>query len=175
MKLNIAIIIGCLMASTIVLGQTPISLKIVNLKSKPIVSGYINGKKAYFLLDTGSDLTIVNSADAKKYGFKLISSDRDKLVEGLGSSSTGIKRAANIHLKMNESRINTKFFAFDLTNIIRSLRLRTHIKIVGIIGSDVMKKYNFNIDYGKKLVHFQKQKPNNKVKNNQQEFTLSRN
>ncbi len=174
MKIKTIILISCLLVTGNLLGQSPNSIEIVSLKSKPIVVGYLNGKKAYFLLDTGSDLTIINKNAARKYGFKLITNYNNKLIEGLGSTNTEIKRVGGIFLKMNDAHINTKFYAFNLNNIVRSLELKTQKQIVGIIGSDVMKKYNFSIDFGNKLVHFQETKRAIKAKK-KKSIALTRN
>ncbi|MDN5213809.1 retropepsin-like aspartic protease [Fulvivirgaceae bacterium BMA12] len=149
-------------------------MKIVNLRSKPIVKGVINGKVAHFLLDTGSDLTILHAKSAREYGFKLVQGrNRPLMIEGLGGSHRDFKRAAGLKLYMDESLIYTHFFAFDLGNIVNSIRANTNIKIAGIIGSDVMRKYGFKIDYDNRLVSFtgvDYDKKQNKVEN---EPTLS--
>ena len=143
------------MISFTTLAQQHKIVEIVNLKNKPIVKGILNGKMAYFLLDTGSDLTILNTRSARKYGFKIIQGrSKAMMIEGLGGSYRDFKRATGLKLFMDESLIYTHFFAFDLTNIIGSLNTNTGMKIVGIIGSDVMKKYGFKIDYESKLVSF---------------------
>ena len=76
------------------------------------------------------------------------------MIEGLGGSYRDFKRATGLKLFMDKSLIYTHFFAFDLTNIISSLHANTGMKVVGIIGSDVMRKHGFKIDYGNKLVSF---------------------
>ncbi|MCG8321386.1 MAG: aspartyl protease family protein [Cytophagales bacterium] len=155
MKLTTTIIIGLLLVNFTTLAQHPKILEIVNLKSKPIVKGVLNGKTAYFLLDTGSDLTILDTGSARKYGYKIIQGrSRAMMIEGLGGSYRDFKRAIGLKLFMDESLIYTHFFAFDLTNIISSLHANTGMKVVGIIGSDVMRKHGFKIDYGNKLVSF---------------------
>lgn len=156
MKLKTTIIFtGLMLIGFYTFAQHPKVLKIVNLRSKPIVKGVLNGKMAYFLLDTGSDLTILDTKSAKKYGFKTIQArSKVMMIEGLGGSYQDFRRATGLKLFMDESLIYTHFFAFDLTNIINSLNTNTGMKIVGIIGSDVMRKYGFKIDYGNKLVRF---------------------
>ena len=156
MKLTTTVIIITLtLTAATVQAQHPKVIEIINLKSKPIVKGLLNGKVAYFLLDTGSDLTILNTRSAKEYGYKTIPGrSKVMMIEGLGGSHRDFRRATGLKLFMDESLIYTHFFAFDLTNIINSLHNNTNMKIVGIIGSDIMKKYGFKIDYGNKLVSF---------------------
>ena len=155
MKLTTTVIIGLLFFHFTALAQQPKVVEIVNLKSKPIVKGILNGKMAYFLLDTGSDLTIMDTRSARKYGYKIIQGrSRAMMIEGLGGSYKDFKRATGLKLFMDESLIYTHFFAFDLSNIVNSLQTNSGMKIAGIIGSDVMRKYNFKIDYGNKLVSF---------------------
>jgi len=44
-------------------------IKVVKIKDQPIVAGELNGKKAYFLIDTGADVTILHKKDANRYNF----------------------------------------------------------------------------------------------------------
>ncbi|CAN5307951.1 hypothetical protein BH23BAC1_BH23BAC1_24190 [soil metagenome] len=123
-------------------------IKIVNLERKPIVEGTINGKVAYFLLDTGSDLTILNRKDSEKYNFKVVLREygRQK-VASFGGIQSDILNTYNIDLKLGSQLIDTEIHSYDLSPVIESLKIKTNIKISGIIGSNIMKKYGFMIDY----------------------------
>jgi hypothetical protein len=132
-------------------------IKIINLVRKPIVEGTLNGKVAYFLLDTGSDITILNSNDSDKYNFKVVLREygRQK-VASFGGIQSDILNAYNINLQLGSQLIDTEVYSYDLTPVIESLRLKTKIKISGIIGSNIMKKYGFVIDYTNQEVGIKK-------------------
>ena len=138
-------------------------IKIINLNTKPIVSGYINGKKAYFLIDTGSDLTIFANEAANLYKFEIGSKGRSKLL-GINSQSGVLKSAYKIDLKMGEDYFSTGFGACDMTSLVNSIHQKTGFKISGIIGSDLMKKYRFRIDYAEKKIYYEFYWPNKRPK-----------
>jgi len=45
------------------------------------------------------------------------------------------------------------FGACDMYRLVHSIHAKTGIKIAGIIGSDMMKKYKFKIDYAEKKIY----------------------
>jgi hypothetical protein len=45
-----------------------------------------------------------------------------------------------------------RYLAYDLSRVVRTTEQKINIKISGIIGSDLMKRYGFIIDYANKQV-----------------------
>lgn len=129
-------------------------LDVVIMRHQPIVKGTMNGKKAYFLLDTGSDITLLNIGDAKKYGFEYRNrSDlRDYQLSGLGKSTTELLGIYNIDLQLGSQKIKDIFIAYDISNIIYSLSSSASVEINGIIGSKALRRHGFVIDYDLKEV-----------------------
>ncbi|MEQ9438278.1 MAG: retropepsin-like aspartic protease [Cyclobacteriaceae bacterium] len=129
-------------------------LDVVVMRDQPIVRGEMNGKTAYFLLDTGSDVSLINTGDAEKYGFSYITNNGLKgyQLAGLGASTNELFNIYNIDLRLGSQKIKAIFIAYDLSNIIRSLNTNTPIRINGIIGSKALRKHGFVIDYDLKEV-----------------------
>ncbi|WP_020531468.1 aspartyl protease family protein [Flexithrix dorotheae] len=128
-------------------------LDIISLDDKPIVEGVINGKKAYLLLDTGSDRTIVHLKDQKKYGFGILEKHNPNLeFTGFGNTRVRMKNAYNVKLHLVGKEIVTPYVTYDISPIVNSTFERTNIKINGIIGADTMKTYGFKIDYSTRKV-----------------------
>lgn len=130
------------------------TIDIVSLSKKPIVKAMLNGKEAYFLLDTGSDLSILNTQLSEDYRFATTELPDIWQVYSIGlQGNTGKMMgigAAKVYL--GDTRIRTRWLGADMQALTNSIRKKTRIKIVGIIGSDVMKKYEFVIDYaGQKI------------------------
>ena len=131
-------------------------IKIFGLKHQPIIVGKLNGKTAYFLLDTGSDITVLNLDDARKYEFIIAKNRYKKLtLSGLTDKYRGDYRTAyNIELFLGKQKVETKYWVFDLSIVIDSIFKNTNLRISGIVGSDVMKRYEFVIDYPEREVRF---------------------
>ncbi len=131
-----------------------VTYPLYSIHPKPIVKATLNGKTAYFLLDTGSDLNIVNSAGAGKYNFDV---HKVKYVNrGSISTVNGIERdfghAYAIRMTIGDTPISCGFVSLDIGSIVKSVRKTTGISIAGIIGSDTMKAYHFIIDYEKEVI-----------------------
>ena len=140
--------VGC----TILAQQT---IKIIKMKDQPIVVGKLNGKKAYFLVDTGADITILHLKDANRYKFNYRKPLYDYNISGLDSRTKHeVSVANNVNLYLGASKMEGCYKVYNLSNIIESIGNSTGIWINGIIGSDLMKRYHFLIDYGRQEIRF---------------------
>lgn len=121
------------------------TLKMNSLHLQPIVVGKINGVRARFLVDSGSDVTLLNAADSEKYTFRVRRIfEENYLLTGLKAEHAHeLLVARRIVLNLGGEEMGGTYKVFDLTHISRSFKMN----INGIIGSDLMKKYNFIIDY----------------------------
>ncbi|MEB2775067.1 retropepsin-like aspartic protease [Algoriphagus sp. D3-2-R+10] len=127
------------------------SVKIHNLHPKPIVKATINGKPAYLLLDTGSDIDLLHSKAVKKYNISI--NRRNIGSKEMLASVNGMERTFDyiydIDMMIGEKHIYGNFISMDIGSIITSIHNKTGMTISGIIGSETMKNYCFIIDYEK--------------------------
>ncbi|MEM9833004.1 MAG: aspartyl protease family protein [Bacteroidota bacterium] len=126
---------------------------VVDWQFKPIIKAELNGKTAYFLVDTGSDMTILHQEEANRFDFQplLVSSSRQRAL-GLSGEQQTIHRAKNVHMIIGSMPIKALFKTYDLSGVVSSLKDRVNVKVAGIIGSDVMKRYGFIIDYQRQTI-----------------------
>ena len=131
-------------------------LPMVKVKDQPIITGWLNGKRAHFLIDTGSDISLLNGKAERKYKFQIREmSMRDYQLSGLNSISRGkMCFAYNVNFSLGREEVKTNFRVLDLTHIVNAISDDTGISISGIIGSDLMKKHDFVIDYGAREIRF---------------------
>lgn len=128
-------------------------IEIVNLESKPIIKGFLNGKKAFFLLDTGSDLSFLNSESETDYDFKINRNTQSHIqFAGMGGRIYGVRKVDMAKLRLGTQLIYARYMSYDMQNIVDAFEKRTGKKICGIIGSDIMRNYGFKIDYEKRQV-----------------------
>ncbi|MCE7053114.1 aspartyl protease family protein [Algoriphagus sp. AGSA1] len=127
------------------------AVKIHNLHPKPIVKVTINGKPAYLLLDTGSDIDLLHSKAMKKYDFSIYTRNSDS--RQMLASVNGVERTFDyvydLDLMIGEKHISGSFISMDISSIVTSISNKTGMTISGIIGSETMKNYCFIIDYEK--------------------------
>lgn len=118
------------------------------LDQKPVVEVMLNGHPATFLLDTGSDLTIIDAAAARKFEFKLHKlPDNRGQISGIGGSTQRIKIATQVDMKLGGLKIYTNYVGTELSHINSYFQLSGKAPLIGIIGADVMQLYGFVIDY----------------------------
>ena len=130
-----------------------LTIEIVCLEKVPIIKVHLNGKTSYFVLDSGSDISIFNSKDAKRYSF-IVKNTASRDVKGFSGDRQGIYGVSEVKLTLGDQVLKTSFFASNLDHLVQHLEKSTSIKVSGIIGLDLMKKYNFEIDYQNKSLRF---------------------
>ena len=108
-----------------------------------IVEGTINDKKAYFLLDTGASVGLLNSKDKNKYKLNLGISYRGTLV-GAGGDIKNVKHC-NDFVNIEYTKI-PQFLVTNIESIVDSINRETGIRILGIIGLPQMKIGGLGID-----------------------------
>ena len=121
-------------------------VEIVSMEKVPIVKCLLNGKEAYFVLDSGSDVTLVHSPNAGKYGFSY-KNRSSKSIVGASGGNQPLFEANTVDLVAGTQMLNTRFYATDLSTVVASLSKSTGITVSGILGMDLMRRYGFEIDY----------------------------
>jgi len=130
------------------------TLRIKVLENWPIVKGCLNGKEAWFLLDTGaSGFNLLNITDSSTYHFDI--SNKYQIIKGIGGYSITYL-IENIQLNFNKTKINSKFISYDVDYIFDEFEIKTGINITGIIGSEVFIQYGAIINYKENTITFTK-------------------
>ena len=131
-------------------------LKMISVDDQPIVLGKLNGKKAYFLVDSGADISLIDASQKKKYGIRTTDLDlTNREIYDLSSKHKKVVPVAKeVQVRLCDELVKGRFLVLDIETLVDAIRRSNGIKIAGIIGSDVMKKYAFLIDYGEKEVRF---------------------
>lgn len=116
----------------------------VTVNKVPVVQGTINGKEAFFIVDSGASLSVLDDNQANYFEFSTKSSNIAAAGYG-GVASFG--EAYKVNLTIGGKKFDTDFKSQDLSKIVDLIREDEGIEISGIIGSDIMKDYHFIIDY----------------------------
>jgi hypothetical protein len=111
-----------------------------------IVSGELNGKKTFFLIDTGAGVTTLDINQSKFFGFTYM--DSDLKVGGFTNTVGTIKRAIGIDsIKINDTNVTGEFiYAENMTNLVRFVEGCSSKRISGIIGVPIIKREGLVID-----------------------------
>ncbi|SRR6266404_4537790 len=111
-----------------------------------IVSGELNGKKTFFLIDTGAGLTTLDINQSKFFGFTYVASDLK--IGGFTNTVGTIKQATGIDsIKINDTDVTGDFiYAENMTNLVQFVEQCSKKRISGIIGVPIIKKHGLVID-----------------------------
>lgn len=101
----------------------------------PIVKGTLNGKVAYFILDTGATVSIFDEKEARKYGV-VMNTNSNTSIGGYGGVTTEAYEVSNYEIQLGKLKIKDRFLGRDITDIINAVHNNTGYKAVGIIGQN---------------------------------------
>jgi hypothetical protein len=111
----------------------------------------INGKSAWFIIDTGASVSVLNANEARHFGFQVANTVYHPVrsINGIGGRSNVYEvSACNLAI----GQLPLKYIAWhsqDLHALFQAIHENEEIRIAGIIGSDVLSKYRINIHYNK--------------------------
>ena len=124
--------------------------KIVSQSDKRlIVEGLVNGKAAYFLIDTGASVGLMDYSRRKKYDLAVGNRYHGTLV-GAGGELHNVK-ICNTFVELGNKKI-PQFLLADIDSVVDSIRKETGIEILGIIGLQQMKICGIQIDTNDNLI-----------------------
>ncbi len=125
---------------------------VIGLKIKAKISLIelkVNGRRAVFIIDTGSSISLVDESQAKSFGFKSFPARGHGNIQGLGGDNQ-FNITSRIKLSYKQLfKCSHKFYACDISNI-KQVFEKKNVSILGILGSDFFLKYKAVIDYDKK-------------------------
>lgn len=111
----------------------------------PVVEGTLNGKKVFYIIDTGASLSILDLSQQEDYDFHY-RIDVNEGVAGIGGVST-LGVVSNAEAEIGGVKIDVPLKTQDLSAVKNVIQRYQGVKIIGIIGSDYMKRHNIVIDY----------------------------
>ena len=123
------------------------------LKSGHLVTDcQVNGVSAKFIIDTGASNSCIDSNSVETFNIKIENYD-----EKASSATETIK---NMQISTNNSIDivgfsieNFKLFVFNMNHINKTLREHETIKIHGIIGNDILSKYEALINFTERKIY----------------------
>ena len=108
-----------------------------------IIEGKVNDKTAYFLLDTGASIALIDNGKRKKYGLKEGKRYNGTIV-GAGGEMRNVRHCDTfVHF---EDRVIPQFLLADIGGVVNSIERETGIEILGIISLPQMRFANISLD-----------------------------
>ena len=110
----------------------------------------INGKEAYLLIDTGANLTVIDTKAAAHLGLKTRESGGD--ITGIGGT-TLMQEATNVKfIELGPNDYPVKVMVSDISGVLETINSAVSFKVVGILGSDFLTQNRMVIDYNQGII-----------------------
>jgi hypothetical protein len=120
----------------------------------PIVKARLNNKNAWFIIDTGATLTILNETQAKHYGFSVHEPRESKDIIGF-SQSLKLSETSGCEIRLGDLVIRHQVYRSEQMNaMFITIANREQIQIAGIIGSDILARYKISVNYNSKTLSY---------------------
>jgi hypothetical protein len=136
--------------------KTIIPFKVLDIAGEGfhlLIKILINKKVAKVIIDTGASKTVFDKKRIKKYVDKKTVEKHDSLSTGLGTNTMTSELVSVKKIKIGELEIvNYKTILLDLSHVNHSYEQIKLNPIDGVLGSDLLLKYNAVIDYDKKIL-----------------------
>lgn len=140
-----------------------IPIKIIELEKNNfhlLVIGKIGrSKKMYWIVDTGASRSVFDINEEQYYDKKNISEEEEYQSAGInpGKIQTGIGTIHNLKFgKLKIKEIDLVLIDLQYVNKIYGKFDKENLPVVGLIGSDILKKYGACIDFSKSKITFKK-------------------
>lgn len=121
---------------------------------KPLVRARINGQNAYFLVDTGSDISLLFAEFQQAFGFQTNDGAPSglKSITGVQGRSVALQRTYNARVEAEGCFFPIRFPALEGGRYLKVVEKNSELRIVGIIGVDLMRQLKVQIDYSRNKV-----------------------
>ncbi len=123
----------------------------------PVVEGTLNGKKAFFIIDSGASVSVLDEKQSNRYGYHIDEGFfENSTIAGYGGTSSVSAAAVGVDLVIGNKELSTDYRSKDISEVVNVIKQNTGVTITGIIGSDIMKSYKFVLDYSSNSVYIKK-------------------
>ena len=122
----------------------------LDLTNLPIVTFVNNKKKFNFLLDTGSNRSVINESSLKDCAYKKI--DGVNTLSGLD----GVERIVNnvsLDLCYKGKIYEETFQVTDLAPAVKSLKEETGVNLHGILGNQFFQNYRYILNFDEMIAY----------------------
>ena len=108
-----------------------------------IVEGKVNGKEAFFLVDTGASVGLMDENQRDDYGL-VRGRKYSGTIVGAGGEMRNVRHCDTfVHFG---GKVIPQFLLADISGVVKSIKKETGIEILGIISLPQMSMIGMNID-----------------------------
>jgi hypothetical protein len=117
-----------------------------------VVSVTLNGIETSFLVDCGSEVSVLATSQAEVFRYNIVEGDDTQNTDWSGKP-VNLSYASSAVVKLGNITLKNCFRAADLDALLATVSKRTGKNVVGIIGSDILARYGLVIDFKNQCIH----------------------
>ena len=125
----------------------------MDLTELPVVTFYQGDKKINFLLDTGSNNSLINAYCGLDIEFNGTNTESE--IYGINGEKI-MAKCAKIKFSYKDFKFDYNFQVCDLSNTFEAIKKETGVNIHGILGNQFFKEYSYILDFNKLVAYSKK-------------------
>ncbi len=150
------VINGCSSADYL---ATPDDYHVIHFRSAgnriPVIKATLNDKIAWFIVDTGASITLLNETEAKYFGFSMNGHLRTKTELSGFSDQLVLAQTSICRMQIGQLKILQRVYrSVEMNSLFRTIEDGEKLKIGGIIGSDILARYGMNVSYETRTISY---------------------
>lgn len=124
----------------------------LDLTELPVVTFYNSGLKLNFLLDTGSNVNLLNKKLSDKLKKEFVNSELN--VYGVGGVQNSVEASCcSMEITNGSLKFTDNFYLIDLEDTFSEIKKSSGVQIHGILGSLFFNKYRYILDFNKMIAY----------------------
>jgi hypothetical protein len=131
--------------------DAPFKARFITVDKIPIVKGKINGKDAFFIIDSGSSISIIDALQIDYYGIK--ENNDTTNITAIYGSNIYPKTLSDVNVTVEGVKFEGEYMSQNISNVVQVIYYNSGKKVSGIIGSNIMRKMKIIIDYSDKSIY----------------------
>jgi hypothetical protein len=130
------------------------AIQIENDGYHPILKAKVNGKSIMLVIDTGASRTVIDNMCLEGLT-PIINEHQEPFAAGVNATQFAVQPFLIPLLKMGEVKLkNVMIFGTDLSQLSELYQKMTGIKIAGLLGCDLLKKYSVKLNFKTNVMSF---------------------
>lgn len=123
----------------------------MDLTEIPVVTFYNGDKKLNFLLDTGSNMSHINSSVLNNLEYEKI--DNSTEIIGMEGNSLECSSFCTMNISYKNQKFNEEFSIIDLDKAFEAVKKESGVQVHGILGSKFFEKYRYILDFNELIAY----------------------
>ncbi len=121
----------------------------------PMIQARLNNRPAWFIVDTGASITLLNATESLHFEVAAYKSSREATELSGFSNRFDISLTAICRLEIGNLLIRHRVYVSnEMDRLFEMIEKHERIRVAGILGSDILARYLMNINYGTRTLSY---------------------